>query len=205
MSRQRVVLLDDQATVRLGIRALLRDQPAVEVIHDSADVESAMHAVREQLPDVVVLDHSLFPIDGIKAIRRIHELRRRIGTVVLSRHRGAACVDEAIKAGAAAYVLKQSPPGELIKAISVAAGGGHYVDPNVRPRAHPPAPDLSDRELSVLRRAALGYSNRDIGGALGIVVKTVEQHKSNAMKKLGLKTRVQLIRYAVMHGWYDDV
>ena len=210
--RLRVMLADDHETVRQGLRALFASVPEVDVVHDVADGDAAIEAIRTVAPDLVVIDLSMLPTDGLTVMRRIKDARRQTKLVVLTRYRDTAYVREALAAGASGYVLKQSPFSELKNAVAAVARGEQYLDPGLWEGASPGAPPASQapdalvsrRGLEVLRRAAVGQPNREIADALGIAVKTVEVHKSNAMKKLGLRDRTQLIRYAVLQGWLRD-
>ena len=207
MGRLKVVLVDDHETVRQGLRALFSSVPEVDVVDDVADGEAAIQAVRQLAPDLVVLDLSMTPIDGLTVIKRIREHRRQTKVVVLTRLREGGYVREALAAGASAYVLKQSPFSELHAAVLAAARGEQHLDarlwgsPSKAPAGISPP---SDRELDVLRRAARGQSNKEIANTLAIAVKTVEVHKANAMRKLGLSSRAELIRYAFLHDWLLD-
>lgn len=210
--RLRVMLADDHETVRQGLRALFESVPEVEVVHDVADGDAALQAIRTIAPDLVVIDLSMLPTDGLTVMRRIKDARRQTKLVVLTRYRETAYVREALAAGASGYVLKQSPFSELRRAVAAVARGEQYLDPGLWDSASPGAPPtpeesdagVSQRGFEVLRRAAVGQPNREIADALSIAVKTVEVHKSNAMKKLGLRDRTQLIRYAMLQGWLRD-
>ena len=210
--RVRIMLADDHETVRQGLRALFESVPEVEVVHDVADGDAAIAAIRTIAPDLVVIDLSMLPTDGLTVMRRIKDARRQTKLVVLTRYREAGYVREALAVGASGYVLKQSPFSVLRDAVEAVARGEQYLDPGLGDAASPdasPAPQeaeagVSPRECEVLRRAAVGQPNKEIADALGIAVKTVEMHKSNAMKKLGLRDRTQLIRYALLQGWLRD-
>lgn len=208
--RLRVLLADDHATVRQGIRALFQSVPNVEVVHDVADGGAALEAIRALAPDLVVMDLSMLPMDGLMVMRRLQEARRQTKVIVLTRHREPAYAREAIAAGASGYVLKQSPFEQLTRAVEMVARGEQYLDPELwsaetgLQQDPQPLGEVSPRELDVLRRASLGQPNKQIGQALEIAVKTVEAHKSKAMKKLGLRDRVELVRYAARHGWLRD-
>jgi DNA-binding NarL/FixJ family response regulator len=172
-----------------------------------ADGAEALEFSLEAAPDIVVMDISM-PTSGLLAARRIRESVPGTSVLVLSRHREPAYVREAFAAGVSAYVLKQSPFRELTKAIEAVRQGSRYLDSGIAdpvlPAATSPGRPLTDRERDVLRRAALGQANKDIAAALRIAVKTVEVHKANAMRKLSLKDRGELIRYAVHSGWLQD-
>ena len=207
------MLADDHETVRQGLRALFKTVPEVEVVHDVADGDAALQAIRTVAPDLVVMDLSMTPTDGFTVMKRIQEARRQTKVVVLTRYREVGYVREALAAGALGYVLKQSPFAELHQAVLSASRGQQHLDPRLWQSTSPEtatnvpladAAPLTDRELDVLRRAARGQGNRLIAEVLEIAVKTVEAHKAHAMKKLGLRDRPQMIRYAVLHGWLAD-
>ncbi len=209
-SPTRVLLADDHETVREGLRALFESVPDVTVVGDVADGHGVVQAVCSLLPDLVVLDLSMPPTSGIDAIRQIHEVKEDTAVIVLSRYRDAAYVREAMAAGANGYVLKQSPFSELRQAVADVARGGRHIDQALSKqvpadsKAAPPRVRLTEREEAVLRRAALGHSNKDIASALGIALKTVEVHKANAMRKLELRNRNEMVRWAALHGWLQD-
>jgi DNA-binding NarL/FixJ family response regulator len=201
----RVILADDHESARQGLRALFDRLPAFEVVYDAGNRNAAIDAARELSPDVVVMDLSM--PDGLAALRRLKEHRPDIAAVVVSQHRDSAYAREALNAGASGYVLKQSAFSTLVRAVEAAAQGQQHVDPGVAEVTCPVGRSghLSARESDVLRRAAIGQSNKQIASALGIAVKTVEVHKANGMHKLGLKDRRAVIRFGVMQGWLADV
>ena len=138
-----------------------------------------------------------------------------VAIVTLTRHGDDAYVQELLRAGVAGYVLKQSAPAELLQAIRAAAAGGQYLDSALTARvtarllgradkASKSAAALSEREAEVLRLIAAGYSNKEIAGRLSLSVKTVEAHKANAMRKLGLRGRIDIVKYAVLQGWLEN-
>jgi DNA-binding NarL/FixJ family response regulator len=207
----RVLLADDHETVREGLRLLIDAQEDMKVIAEVADGRAAVDAVSSLTPDVVVLDLSMPRMGGLAAARALQTAERSSAIVALTRHDDHAYVHELLDAGAAAYVLKQSASAELLRAIRAAAAGRQYLDPALPPptESHDPrrraaTPRATDREISVLRLIAAGHSNKEIAAALDISVKTVEVHKANAMRKLGLRGRTDVVRYAVMNGWLDE-
>lgn len=208
MSPLRIMLADDHETVRQGLRALFKSVPDVEVVHDVADGDAAIQAIRTMAPDLVVIDLSMAPVDGLTLMKRLREVRRQTKIVVLTRFREGGYVREALAAGASGYVLKQSPFSELQQAVLAVARGEQHLDARLWGSAlRGPVSDavpLSDREYEVLRRAARGQTNKEIAEDLELAVKTVEVHKSNGMKKLGLRSRSQLVRYAFLHDWLLD-
>jgi DNA-binding NarL/FixJ family response regulator len=167
-------------------------------------------------PDVVIMDVAMPDMNGLVATRTIKEQQPRLPVVALTRHDDDKYVEELLRAGASGYVLKQSAPAEFLQAIRVVAAGGIYVDPAMTSRVadglfarrDPIEPrssaKLTERETEVLRLVAIGHSNIEIAAQLGISVKTVEVHKTNAMRKLGLTGRVDVIRYGVLQGWLYD-
>ena len=162
-------------------------------------------------PDIIVMDISMPGTNGLVATRTLREQRPDVAVVILTRHSDDAYLEELLRAGAAAYVLKQSPPTELLQAIRAVARGRQYVDSSLTGRltasflerdggkAASGAP--SERENEVLRLVAAGYSNKEIAAQLDLSVKTVETHKANAMRKLGLTGRIDIVRYALLQGW----
>jgi DNA-binding NarL/FixJ family response regulator len=214
MVKIRVVLAEDHETVRHGLRLLIDSQDDMEVVGEAADGAGALACARTLSPRVVVIDVSMPVMNGLQATRALAE-RADIAVLALTRYSDDAYVKEMLGAGAAGYVLKQSATSELLRAIRAVARGTRYLDPRLgRPvtgdylnRTSPkarPRPTISDREADVLRRMAQGYSNKEIAAALEISVKTVEVHKANAMRKLGLRGRIDVVRYAILQGWLTD-
>ncbi|MBV8857478.1 MAG: response regulator transcription factor [Acidobacteria bacterium] len=216
MSKLRVFLADDHAVIRDGLRMLVNSQPDMEVVGEAADGREALARVRELLPDVAVLDISMPLLNGFQATERIRECCPQVKVLTLTRHADDGFVQQLLKAGSTGYVLKQSASDVLLAAVRAVAAGGTYLDPSVagkvlggltRARVRPgaaPAAELSERESSVLRLVAWGHSNKEIAAQLGISVKTVEAHKANAMEKLNMKGRTDIVRYALLQGWLQN-
>jgi two-component system response regulator NreC len=210
----RVLLADDHETVRQGLKLLLNAQLDIEVVGEAADGREAVSQVKQIMPDVVVMDVSMPDLNGLAATRAVKEAAPEVAVVALTRHSDDAYVQELLGAGASGYVLKQSASAELVRAIRAAAAGQRYLDATLAARAadaylarnagRQPNPTISERETNVLRMMALGHSNKEIGNALDISVKTVEVHKANAMRKLGLRGRIDVVRYAALNGWLKD-
>lgn len=204
-----MLLADDHESVRQGLCALFATIPNISLIGDVKDGADAVAMVRTATPDVVIMDLSM-PTSGLVAMKQIKTIRPATAVVVLSRHRDAAYVRAAFAAGATGYVLKQSPFSELNKAVVAAARGQRYIDEQLANDQVKRVPSegtvrlLSPRETEVLRRAAAGLSNKEIAGELEISVKTVEAHKANAMRKLRLKDRSAVLRFAILQGWLHD-
>ena len=206
-----VLLADDHETVRDGLRLLVDAQADMEVVGEASNGTAAIERTVALKPNVVVLDLTMPGMSGLSAARLLKDRVPSAAVVALTRHDDDAYVQELLDAGASAYILKQSASAELLHAIRVAAGGGRYLDPALSPpdsardpRRKPTTPRITDREVEVLRMMAVGRSNKDIATALDITVKTVEVHKANAMRKLGLKGRTDVVRYASMNGWLRD-
>lgn len=198
------MLADDHRSVRQGLRALLEAEPGIEVVDDVGDIDATVRAVHTTRPDVLVLDLSMPGAGGIAAIRPIKLTHPPTAVVVLTRHRDLAFVREALSAGAIGYVLKQSSFGELRRALAHAIRSERYIDSALSGAfEHEPLVTgrPSGRERDVLRRTAIGQSNKEIAASLGITVRTVEVHKTNGMRKLDLPDRGALVRYAVLQGW----
>ena len=213
MNPIRVLLVDDHETVREGLRLLLDSQSDMEVVAEACDGRAAVEYNERFRPHVVVMDLSMPEMNGLQATQAIKRSHPDTAIVALTRHNDAPFVDELRKAGASAYVLKQSPSRELLDAVRVAAVGGTYLDAQLRARDARTADQavrgrsarsVSEREKQVLRMMAVGHSNKEIAEELNIAIKTVEVHKANAMRKLGLRGRIDVVRYAILHGWLQE-
>ena len=214
MKKIRVVLAEDHESVRQGLRLLLETKNDIEIVADAANGRVAVDRVKALKPDVAVLDLAMPEMNGLAATKAIKQSVPQVNVVALTRHADDAYVQELLSAGASGYVLKQSPIEELLKAIRAAAAGERYLDSTLVARnakaylsrysSEPSRPPITDREGSVLRLMAIGHSNKEIANALDIAVKTVEVHKANAMRKLNLRGRIDVVRYAVLSGWLQD-
>lgn len=201
----RVVIADDHAVVRRGLRQLLDAEAGFEVVAEAADLESARRYVRGHHPDVLVLDLNL--PDGL-SLGAIPELRAECPDtqiVVLTMQSEPAYARQALAAGALGYVLKEAAESELVEALRRAADGDPYLNPrlgaSVAVEVESDRLDgLSERELEVLRMIALGNTNAEIAEALYVSVRTVETHRAHIQQKLRLRTRSELVRYALDHG-----
>jgi DNA-binding NarL/FixJ family response regulator len=215
-SRLRIVLADDHAIVRQGLKLLIDNQLDMEVVGEAADGHHALEQAKASKPHVIVIDISMPGMNGLVATRTLKQLQPDVAIVALTRHDDDRYLEELLRAGASGYVLKQSDPSEFLRAIRIVAAGGIYLDPAMTSHvadgllARRPAGSLearakiSERESEVLRLTAVGHSNKEIADQLKISVKTVEVHKANAMQKLGLAGRVDVIRYGVLQGWLYD-
>lgn len=204
----RVLIVDDHDLVRQGLRALVNAQSDMRVVGEAADGVAALALVAKVHPDVITLDLTMPGMSGLSAARLLKEATTA-AVIVLTRHDDDAFVQEVMATGAAGYVVKQSPSEELLRAIRAVAVGGQYLDsalkPQVRdPRRRPTTAPATPRELEVLRLTALGHANKEIAARLSISVKTVEVHKTNAMRKLNLQGRTDIVKYALMQDWLRE-
>jgi two-component system response regulator NreC len=198
----RLVLADDHAVVRSGLRMLLDSEPDFEVVAEASDVESAKRYVRGHHPKVLVLDLNMPGGSSLEAIPILRQESPDTQIVVLTMQQEPAFAREALGAGALGYVLKEAADDELVEAVRSAAVGESYLNPKLGARIAsepPPGPpdDLSEREVDVLRLIALGHTNSEIAEQLFLSVRTVETHRSHIQQKLRLSTRAELVDYAL--------
>ncbi|MFO0847223.1 MAG: response regulator transcription factor [Gemmataceae bacterium] len=210
MTQLRVFVADDHPVVRGGLRGLIDAQPDMAVVGEAYDGTTAAGQVVAVRPDVVVMDVSMPGGGGAAATERIRRAAPGVKVLALTAHEDRGYLRLMLAAGASGYVLKRAAAAELVRAIRCVAGGEVYLDPAVAGEllpaapADPPAVELSDRETEVVRLIALGYSNKEIAARLGLSVKTVETYKARSLEKLGLHSRVDLVRYATRRGWLAD-
>jgi two-component system, NarL family, response regulator NreC len=201
----RIVLADDHAVVRSGLRLLLDNERGFEVVAEASDVESARRYVRGHHPAVLVLDLNMPGGSSLEAIPAIREESPGTQIVMLTMQQEPAFARKALATGALGYVLKVAADDELVEAVRRAAAGESYLNPGLGARIAsepPPGPpdDLSEREVDVLRLIALGHTNVEIAGQLYLSVRTVETHRSHIQQKLRLSTRAELVGYALERG-----
>jgi len=209
-----VVLAEDHSTVREGIKMLVNAQTDMRVIGEAGNGAAAIKTVREKRPDVVVMDISMPEMNGLKATRRLKTEFPDIKILTLTRHSDDSFLEQLIAAGASGYVLKQSAPAELVNAIRAVGDGNAYLDPTLtnkvvggflhRGLRGERRSEMTGREAEVLRLIAWGFSNKEIATRLALSVKTVEAHKANAMRKMNLRGRIDIVRYAILQGWLED-
>jgi DNA-binding NarL/FixJ family response regulator len=208
-SSTRIAIIDDHPLVLIGMRAVLNAAPDVHIALATSDLEVGLRSVRAQPPDVAVID---VPMPGLRTAEfaeLCRELRSRSKIIAMvGRRHGRALLGEVLQSGAQAYVLKRSVPSELIRAIRTVRTGGTYVDPElagmVLLRTTIGEAVLSDREFAVLRLIARGFGTKEVASEVGISIKSVQTYKSRAMKKLRLRTRAEIVRYAIAHDWMVD-
>jgi two-component system response regulator NreC len=209
-----IIIVDDHAMVRSGLRMLLSAAPDIEVAAEASEGDEGIRMALEHQPNVVLLDLSMpHGKDGLTAATELKQQLPDVAVLILTMHDDDEYLFRAIHAGAAGYVLKSAPHEELLTAIRTVAGGDAYLYPTATKRLMNEYVEqmrrgestdlfdgLSEREKEVLSLTAMGYANKEIAEQLVISVKTVETHKSNLMEKLGLKTRPDLIKYAMKKG-----
>jgi two-component system response regulator NreC len=202
----RVVLADDHAVVRSGLKLLL-EQDGMEIVAEAGDVDSALRYVLGHKPDILVLDLNMPGPPSLQAIPKFLESSPKTRIVVLTMQQEPQFAREALSAGATAYVLKEAADDELVQAIHAAREGRVYVNPSLGARlaTEPPGPSgppggLSEREVDILRLIALGHTNSEIAQQLYLSVRTVETHRAHIQHKLGRTTRAELVRYALDNG-----
>jgi DNA-binding NarL/FixJ family response regulator len=215
-TKLRILVAEDHETVREGLKMIINAQADMEIVGEAGDGRAAV-ALGEQLkPDIVLMDVSMPHLNGLKATEKLKHCCPEVKVLALTRHMDDGYLQQMLGAGASGYVLKQSPPAELLHAIRSIASGGKYLDPAVAGKVMgsyggqsaslrgAPQGSLSEREAEVLRLIAWGNSNKEIAARLDLSVKTVEAHKANSMKKLGMRSRIDIVRFALLQGWLQD-
>jgi two-component system, NarL family, response regulator NreC len=208
----RIVIVDDHAVVRSGLKLLLDGQEDLEVVGEAGDARTAVFEVRAQKPDVVLMDVVMPSGSGIEATPAVLKEAPDAKVLILSMQDDPAYVREAFAAGASGYVLKEAADAELVAAVRKVAAGQRYVHPTLGARLVAAEADerarleedpLSEREHEILRLLALGHTNQEIASQLYLSVRTVETHRAHIMQKLRISTRAELVRYALERGLLD--
>ena len=216
MDKLSVFLADDHPILRSGVKTLIDSQPDMECVGEASDGAEAVAAVRRLAPDVVVLDVSMPKLSGLQTAAQIVQSSPKSKVLSLTRHSEDSYVQQLLKAGASGYVLKQSDSAVLLAGIRAVGANQTYLDPAVTAKVvgayvakgaargaqrsnHP-----SERESEVLRMIALGYSNKEIAAEMNLSIKTIEVHKANAMRKLNMRGRIDIVNFAVLQGWLDN-
>ena len=207
-SMMRVLIADDHGIVRSGLRLLLEREPDIEVVAEASDgVEARDLAIRER-PDLAILDVRMPKLTGLQATREIREQVPDAAVLILSMHDDERYLFEALKAGASGYVLKRQADVDLLDAVRAVQRGEPFLTPDaqralikdVLDRGSEQADELTPREQEVVKLVAEAHTNREIAEILHLAEKTVESHRANAMRKLGMRDRVELVRYAIRRG-----
>lgn len=216
MSKLRVFLADDHMVVREGLKSLVNAQPDMHVVGEAEGGDAAWRAARDLGPDVVVMDVSMPDMSGAEATERLKRECPQVRVLALTVYEDKSYLRQMLDAGASGYVLKRAVTDELVRAIRTVAAGGSYVDPTLAgslvssyfnqdtAEGRAPAAELSEREAQVLRLIAWGYSNKEIGWKLNISAKTVDTYKVRLMEKLSLRSRTDIVRYALQQGLLQE-
>lgn len=206
----RILIADDHAVVRSGLRALLTSDSGIEVVGEAADGAETLQRAATLRPDLVLLDITMPHESGIRVAQRLKEAHPAIKVLFLTMHEDEGLLHEALRTGAAGYVIKRAEETEILRAIHAVSRGDIYVHPvmtrallhqpvTTEHRRGAPVNPLTSREIDVLRLLAKGNTNRQIAGLLALSMRTVENHRANLMGKLGLVSRVELVNYAEEH------
>ncbi len=213
MTKTRILLADDHAVLRSGLKMLLNAQTDLVVVGEATNGNEALNAVREHSPELLLLDISMPQSDGLQVLQQIRRTHPHVRVLVLTMHEEEGYLKRALEAGAAGYCPKSAADAELISAIRAVMRGNVYIHPShtkilldkMLPTSAPSAAaDLSERESAVLKLVALGHTNQEIAEQLALSVKTVESYRARGMEKLGLSSRAALVRYAIQEGWMKE-
>ena len=206
----KVLLADDHSIVRAGLRRIIEEAGDIEVVAEADDGREAIRMVREHCPDVAVVDISMPGLDGLEVVSQLQSIEPKIPILILTMHEEGQYVVRAIEAGAMGYITKQSAPEQLVNAIrKVNAGSRYLTDEAAEALAlriakggfgTTPLDTLSMRELQVLRRLAMGQTNREIARSYHISIKTVDTYRARLLKKLGLRNNAELSRFAMQNN-----
>ena len=205
----KVILADDHSIVRAGLRRIVEESGEMHVVAEAADGREAIQLVNKTAPDVAVIDISMPGLDGLEVIAQLQALHPQLPILVLTMHEEGQYVVRAIQAGAMGYLTKQSAPEQLVKAIRKIHDGQRYITDEAAEllalrvakgsNGKSPLDSLSMRELQVLRRLAMGHTNREIANAYHISIKTVDTYRARLLKKLGLRNNAELSRFAIQN------
>ena len=206
----RVLVVDDHAVLRAGLRLLLDTEDDLEYVGEASTAEEAVRGLERTRPDVVLLDLQMPGIGGLEGVRRITDRRPGVRVLVLSMHDEADDVRRAFAAGADGYLVKTAADEELVRALRAVSAGERYLHPSLGAKlaqpasASGPVDELSPREREVLRLLALGYTNQEIAQELVVSVRTVESHRAHVMAKLRAESRAAMVRHALDAGLLDQ-
>jgi len=218
MDKFRIVIADDHPIILNGLRTLIEAENDFEIVGEASNGTAALKTIREQKPHVAVVDISMPELNGILLGRRLTDEMPAVKLIVLTLHENRAFLTQALNAGIKGYILKRSAAEILVQAIRAVIFGGVYVDPaiadlllersprcNIEGKKDTGAVELTERESEVLKLRALGLTNKEIARKLDIGVKSIETYRARGFEKLGLKTRVELVRFASTQGWLADL
>ena len=213
----RILIAEDHLTVRQGLKLIVNSEEDMEVVGEASNGREAIELAKRFHPDLVLMDISMPELNGLIATAKLKRISPEIKILILTRHNDDAYLKELMEAGASGYVLKQSAAGELTGAIRAVADGNFYLDPSMtgkifrhlsgnagKLRGKSGGGQITARESETLRYIALGYSHREIAEMFDVSVKTIEAHKANALKKLEMTTRKDIVEYAILQGWMQE-
>jgi len=211
----RILIVDDHRLLRAGLKTLLNSDPNLEVVGEATSGDEVFQVVQETHPDVVLMDMGMQGMDGLEATRQLVQNFPGIRVLIMTMYEDSALVKECIRAGATGYIIKRAAESELIDAIYAVWRDMIYIHPSMMQSLISPSQKsgsqvskkiepLTVREIEILRLIVKGYTNRQIGSALNISIRTVETHRSNVMEKLNLHSRVELVRYATEQGLLEE-
>lgn len=215
MKKARILLADDHAVLRQGLKHLINSEPDMEVVGEASDGSQVLPLVTKLKPDVVVMDLSMSDVGGAEATRQLKRRNEACKVLVLTVHEDRNYLREVLEAGALGYMLKRAGADELVQAIRATAKGTVFIDSRLATKllnvivnddatgreSGTGAPELTKREHDVMRHIAEGFSNKEIAAALNLSVKTVETYKARGMEKLGICSRVEIVRIARRRKW----
>jgi len=215
MDKLKILIADDHALLRDGLKALVNAEPDMEVIGEAENGRTVLEQAKKLQPDIILMDISMPEVNGAQATRQLKRIYPNIKVLALTAHEDNSYLRHMLEAGASGFLLKRAAADQLIQAIHVVSRDGCYVDPAyagkvlsdfIRPvsKASHERSELSEREAEVLRLTAWGYSNKEIAVRLAISVKTVETYKARLVEKLQLTSRAEIVRYAVRRGWLEE-
>lgn len=213
MHKLKILIADDHALLRDGLKALVNEQPDMEVVGEAENGRIALEQAKKLQPDIVLMDISMPELNGAQATRQLKRISPTMKVLALTAHEDNSYFRHMLEAGASGFLLKRAAADQLIDAIHIVARDGCYIDPAfagkvlsnfIRPLVSKERTELSEREAEVLRLTAWGYSNKEIAVRLNISVKTVETYKARLVEKLQLTSRTEIVRYALRRGWLQD-
>lgn len=206
----RILLTDDHAVVRQGFKLILNQQPDLEVIGEAGSAVEALRAIGDLKPDLVIMDIGMPEVNGVEAMRRIEENYPGTKVLILSMHKDAVYVREALRAGAKGYLLKESIDQDLLRAVRAVATGAAFLSPEVSGtvlqeirQLQDPLDTLTARERQILQMLAEGKVAKEVATELDVSIYTVDAHRGRIMKKLGLRSSTELVRFAMRKGIID--
>lgn len=214
--KTRIVLADDHPIVLTGLRNLIESESDFAVVGEATSGPEALKVIRDNRPDIAIVDISMPGMSGLVLARRLSEEAQEIKVLMLTLHEDRAYLRQALDAGARGYVVKRSAAANLVSAVRSVLAGGIYIDPAIVNRvlsrssasdraSAPEIRDLTDRETDVLKLSSRGLTNKEISHQIGVGVKSVETFKSRGLAKLEIQSRADLLRYASQVGWLEDI